>query len=190
MEDGSPDKPDAAAALRAALRTARIEEAERSQALAELRIVEVARLEALQEALAPVLAQVPRDVEMFDCGLVPGPHPRLFIDMLAFVEMAHDRRFYRFVQVTRHARVLLAETEGVEDMVEAVTAYVARRLVEREKALVAAEPLPEAARPAPRRNRPALAGAIALEYLGLASVVVLLLVVFRYRRELWSWLSP
>ena len=124
----------AAPSLTAALRRARVEEAERSDVIDDLRGAELARLEALQEALAPVLAQVPDDVDLFDTGIVPGDKPRLFIDMIAFVDMGRDRRGYRFVQDTRHGRVTIAESERVDTMVDAITGYIARRLVERDKA--------------------------------------------------------
>ena len=61
--------------------------------------------------------------------------PRLFIDVIGFVEMSRDRRGYRFLQDTRHGRIVIAETDKVETMVEAITAYMAHRLIEREKAL-------------------------------------------------------
>ena len=121
--------------LRAAVRKARIEEAERSGVSAELRGAEIARLEMLQEVLLPVFVDLPRDVELFDVGLVPGDKPRLFVDMVAFVEMARDRRTYRFIQETRSGRLLIAEGDKVEPIAEAVTAYLGRRLVERERAL-------------------------------------------------------
>lgn len=123
--------------LKGAVRRARIENAERSDVIAELRGAEAARLEILQEQLAPILAQVPDDCDLFDVALVPSEHPRLFIDMIGFVEMGRDRRLYRFVQDTRHGRIVLCETEQIERIVEAVTKYVAQRLVERERALAA-----------------------------------------------------
>jgi hypothetical protein len=123
--------------LKSALRRARIENAERSNVIAELHGAEVARLEMLQEQLAPVLAQVPEDCELFDVALVPSEHPRLFIDMLGFIEMGRDRRLYRFLQDTRHGRVTLCETEQLDKMVEAITNYIAQRLIERERALAA-----------------------------------------------------
>ena len=135
----------AALDLRAAVRRARIEEAERSGVAAELRGAEVARLEMLKETLEPVFAQLPRDAELFDMGLVPGEKPRLFVDMVAFVEMARDRRTFRFIQETRGGRVLLCESDRVDPVAEAVTAYLGRRLVERERALTqgdAAAPTP------------------------------------------------
>ncbi|RYB04679.1 hypothetical protein [Lichenibacterium ramalinae] len=146
---GGPTSPCLAAAIRAA----RVEVADRAQALGDLREAEIARLELLREMLEPVLAAVPPEVELFDAGLVPGDHPRLFIDMVAFVEMGRDRRTYRFVQDRRHARTVLHEGDGVTATVAAVTAYVARRLVEREQFL-ASLAHPEAPAPAPRRAGP------------------------------------
>jgi hypothetical protein len=132
--------------LTQALRRARLESAERSEVLAELRGAETARLEILSEALQPVLTQIPEGIDLFDTGIVPGEHPRLFVDMIGFVEMGRDRRQYRFLQDTRHGRVLIVESERVEVMLEAITAYIARRLVEREKALASDRTLEEAAR--------------------------------------------
>ena len=121
--------------MSAALRTARIEEAERSQVLGDLRDAEMARLDLLREMMEPVLAQIPPEADLFDIGIAPGEHPRLFIDMIAFVEMARDRRTYRFLQDRRDGRVVLAESDSVGAMLRALTAYIARRLVEREKML-------------------------------------------------------
>ncbi len=123
--------------LKTALRRARIETAERSDVITELRGAEIARLEMLQEQLQPVLAQVPRDCDLFDVALVPSEHPRLFIDMIGFVEMGRDRRLYRFLQDTRRGRITLCETEQLDRAVEAVTNYIAQRLIEREQALAA-----------------------------------------------------
>jgi len=123
------------ASLKAALRRARVEGAEQNEAVAELREAEIARLEILEEAARPIVEQVPADVDLFDLGIAHGERPRLFIDMIGFVEMAHDRRVYRFVQDTRHGRATIAESERVDRMIAAITNYIARRLVERERAL-------------------------------------------------------
>ena len=55
--------------------------------------------------------------------------------MVAHIEMGRDKRQYRFVQDTRYGRVVLAESYEVPVLKQAVTRYVARRLVEREQAL-------------------------------------------------------
>ncbi len=132
--EGPPaPKPD----LAAAVRRARAENAERAEAVADLREIEAARLALLESALKPVVRQAPPGVDMFDLTLAQGEHPRLFLDMVAFVGMGRDRRTYRFFQDTTHGRVLIAESQQIDRIVAAVTNYVARRLVERERALAA-----------------------------------------------------
>jgi hypothetical protein len=141
-----PELPLAAERLRRAMRQARVDDAERSRVVFELRGAEIARLEMLRDELLPVIAEVPQDVDLFDVALVPSERPRLFVDMIAFVEMARDRRSYRFLQDTRLGRVTIAESERLEPMVEAITDYIARRLIERDKALAGDTTLDQAAR--------------------------------------------
>jgi hypothetical protein len=126
--------------LRDALRQARIEAADRTGVVVELRDAEVARLEILNEALDPLFAEIPPGIEMFDRGISQGDTPRLWIDMVAHVAMGRDKRMYRFVQDTRHGRVVLAEAHDVPAIVKAVTDYIARRMIEREHALVTMPP--------------------------------------------------
>ena len=134
---GSSSAATPVASLQAALRRARLENAEQSDAVVELRNAEGARLDLLREHLAPIVAQARAHTDMFDLALSQSERPRLFVDMIAFVEMARDRRSYRFVQDTRHGRVLIAENESVDFMTRTIADYIARRLVEREKALAA-----------------------------------------------------
>ena len=61
--------------LRDALRQARIEAADRTGVVVELRDAEVARLEILNEALDPLFAQVPEQVDLFDRGVSQGETP-------------------------------------------------------------------------------------------------------------------
>jgi hypothetical protein len=132
--------------LRDALRQARIEAADRTGVVVELRDAEVARLEILNEALDPLFAEVPGQVDLFDRGVSQGETPRLWIDVVAHVLMGRDKRIYRFVQDTRFGRIVLAESHDVPVIVDAVTGYVARRMIEREHAMVAtpiAEPAVE-----------------------------------------------
>jgi hypothetical protein len=119
------------------MRRARVDEAERSEVISDMRGAEYARLEMLQEALAPLLAEVPKNLDLFDVAIMPGSHPRLFIDMIGFVEINRDLRGYRLVQDTRHGRFMIAETANLEVMVDAIADYMGRRLIEREKALAA-----------------------------------------------------
>jgi hypothetical protein len=134
--------------LRDALRQARIEAADRTGVVVDLRDAEVARLEILNDALDPLFREIPDHVDMFDRGISQGVTPRLWIDVVAHVLMGRDKRIYRFVQDTRYGRKVLAESHEVPVIVKAVTDYVARRMVEREQALVTTvEPEQEEAKP-------------------------------------------
>ena len=82
------------------------------------------------------------EIDLFDRGISRGETPRLWIDVIAHVAMGRDKRQYRFLQDTRYGRKVLAETADADEMVEAITRYVATRLIERERALSAdANPL-------------------------------------------------
>src|SRR5579871_29986 len=122
--------------LRDALHKARIEADDRTGVVVDLRDAEVARLEILNEALDPLFAQVPAEIDLFDRGISQGETPRLWIDVVTHIVMGRDKRSYRFVQDTRFGRIVLAESHEVGAIVDAVTDYVARRMVEREHALV------------------------------------------------------
>jgi hypothetical protein len=141
--------------LRDALRQARIEAADRTGVVVDLRDAEVARLEILNEALDPLFAQIPDNVDLFDRGISQGDTPRLWVDVVAHVMMGRDKRIYRFVQDTRFGRTVLAESHEVAAIVDAVTDYIARRLIEREHALVATPavaPVAAAVEEKPRRR--------------------------------------
>jgi hypothetical protein len=126
--------------LRDALRKARVDHAERTAVVVDLHDAEVARLELLNEALDPVFDEVPQRVDLFDRGISRGETPRLWIDAVAHVVMGRDKRVYRLVQDTRYGRKVLAESPSIPELVDAVTKYLAQRLIERERALAADEP--------------------------------------------------
>ncbi|MDB5608215.1 MAG: hypothetical protein JWP25_5115 [Bradyrhizobium sp.] len=138
--------------LRDALRQARIEAADRTGVVVDLRDAEVARLEILNEALDPLFAQIPDQVDLFDRGISQGDTPRLWIDVVAHVVMGRDKRIYRFVQDTRFGRIVIAESHDAATMVDSITDYVARRMIEREHALVATPVAKPAAIEKPRRS--------------------------------------
>ena len=138
--------------LRDALRQARIEAADRTGVVVDLRDAEVARLEILNEALDPLFAQIPEQVDLFDRALSQGETPRLWIDVVAHVVMGRDKRIYRFVQDTRFGRIVIAESHEAAAIVDAVTDYVARRMIEREHALVATPMAEPAEIEKPRRS--------------------------------------
>jgi hypothetical protein len=129
------EKSEPPNALKGAVRDARIEAAERSGVVVDLRDAELARLELLNDALDPLFAEIPSGIDLFDRGVSRGDVPRLWIDVIAHIEMGRDKRQYRFVQDTRYGRAVLAECHEIPDMVQSVTRYVARRLIERDRAL-------------------------------------------------------
>src|ERR1700744_575683 len=108
--------------LRDALHRARIEAADRTGVVVDLRDAEVARLEILNEELDPLFEQVPEQIDMFERGISKGETPRLWIDVVAHVVMGRDKRLYRFVQDTRFGRTFLAESHEFSAVAEAVTA--------------------------------------------------------------------
>src|SRR5690349_20667697 len=126
--------------LRDALRQARIDAADRTGVVVDLRDAEVARLEILNEALDSLFAEIPDHIDIFDRGISQGDTPRLWIDVVAHIVMGRDKRTYRFVQDTRYGRIVLSESLDVAATVDAVTDYVARRIVEREQAIVVPPP--------------------------------------------------
>jgi hypothetical protein len=122
--------------LKDALRKARVDQAERNAVVVDLHDAEVARLELLDEALDSLFEEIPREVDLFDRGISRGETPRLWIDSIAHVAMGRDKRMYRFLQDTRYGRKVLAESVNVAEMADAITKYVAQRMIERERALV------------------------------------------------------
>ena len=149
---GTEAREPAPTRLRDALRKARIEAADRTGVVVELRDAEVARLEILNEALDPLFGQIPEKVDLFDRGVSQGETPRLWIDVVAHVVMGRDKRIYRFVQDTRFGRIVLAESHDVPVIVDAVTDYVARRMIEREHAMVATPMVEPVVEQQPRRR--------------------------------------
>ncbi len=123
--------------LQRALRDVRIAHAERNDGVVELREAEQARLELLAEALEGVFDGLPQDNEQLLLGVLPGQPPRFWVDATSFVMMARDKRHYQFAKDTRLGRTVLAESVSVDAIADAVTRYVAERIVEREQLIEA-----------------------------------------------------
>lgn len=125
--------------LAEAVRAARINNAQRTDIVVDIREADRARLEIFAEALQPISDAVPPEDDLFEFNLTGGTQPRFWIDGTAQVIMARDRRTYRFVRDTRLGRVTLAESADPHVLVERVTEYVAERIVERDKALAVSD---------------------------------------------------
>jgi len=133
LDDAKPEQNPPR--LKEALRKARLEQAERSTVVVDLHDAEVARLELLNEALDPLFEEIPSEVDLFDRGISRGETPRVWIDSVAHIDMGRDKRIYRLLQDTRYGRKVLAETAQIDEIADAVTKYVAQRMIERERAL-------------------------------------------------------
>jgi hypothetical protein len=134
--EADPGEPPLPERLKEALRKARVDQAERTGVVVDLHDAEVARLEILNEALDPLFEEIPAEIDLFDRGISRGETPRLWIDAIAHIGMGRDKRLYRFLQDTRYGRKVLAESLNVAEMADAITKYVAQRMIERERALV------------------------------------------------------
>ncbi len=183
-KSNAADKPAAAVSpLKAAMHQARVEAAERTSVVVDLRDAEVARLELLNEALDPVFAEIPSEVDLFDRGVSGGETPRLWIDSVAHVAMGRDKRSYRFLHDNRMGRRVLAESHEIPELVQAVTAYVAHRLIERQRALDESPELvsriaPKEAAHFHRRRRWRTLGAVAVGFiLGAVTLIVVALIL-------------
>jgi hypothetical protein len=178
----APDRR-ASSPLKQAVYQARVEAAERSSVVIDLRDAEMARLELLNDALDPLFAEISPEVELFDRGLSRGETPRLWIDAVVHVAMGRDKRIYRLLQDTRFGRRVLAESHEIPELVKAVTDYVARRLVERERALdddpdfIGRIGQREVARERRRRRRRAFGALVFGFFLGLVTLVLIALVL-------------
>jgi hypothetical protein len=109
--------------------------ADRDDVVVEIREVTRTRLEMLATELEPVIADAGAEHPGFDFAISSGQQPRYWIDAVAHVSLGRDRRTYRFVRDTRNGRVLLAEATDVRAVADAVTRYVAERIVERQRDL-------------------------------------------------------
>lgn len=160
--------------LAATLREVKNAIADRDDVVVDIREAQFTRLELLADELKPVFAEVPHDDDWFDLVISSGAQPRLWIDAVAHVTMARDRRTYRFLRDTRLGRVVLAESSDMKPVADQVTRYIAERMIERRRAVegdtIALERAP-APPPAPEER----AGAGASVSAVLRSLLVILI---------------
>jgi hypothetical protein len=172
-----------------AIRQAKNAAADRDDVVVDMREASRTRLELLAAELESVIAEVPAEDPLFDFAISSGLQPRLWIDATAHVAMGRDRRAYRFVRDTRLGRTVLAESHDIKQVADAVTRYVAERIVERER-LIAGSPEPvmktEAqaagdAAPASGAGRDLLK---AVGYLGFGAAVAAAVLLWLFRDNL------
>lgn len=119
--------------LSKAMEKNRSAQADRDDVIVEMKHAKLGRLELLAEDLAPVFNELPTDNDQFEFALTNGETPRLWIDMTSFVRMAADGRDYEFVKDTRLGRTILGRTSKRDQIGEIIAAYVAERVLERER---------------------------------------------------------
>ena len=116
-----------------AVRGAQIAAADRGDVVVDMKEADLARIEILAHDLKPVFDDVPVDDLQWDFAISKGQQPRLWIDPTSHVMMGRDRRTYRFVRDTRLGRIVVAELPDVQPISDAVTNYIAERIVERQR---------------------------------------------------------
>ncbi|MBX3598377.1 MAG: hypothetical protein KF874_12475 [Rhizobiaceae bacterium] len=150
---------DPSRSLAEAVRSVKNAEADRDDVVIEMRDAERMRLEILAAELGPVIAEVPKDLDIFDFALSAGLRPRFWVDTVSHVSMGRDKRTYRFLKDTRNGRIVLAESTDPKPIANQVTRYIAERIVERERAVESGTPFtyrsvalaaPESARNVPQ----------------------------------------
>lgn len=109
--------------------------ADRDDVIADRKLAARTKLELLADDLRPVFESLPKNSDQFEFALTNGENARLWIDMMSFVRMGRDRRVYEFVKDTRLGRTILADGTDKAKIGEAVTNYVAERVLERERAI-------------------------------------------------------
>ena len=126
--------------LSGALRKARLAEAAHFEAVLGIKDSKSLRLQVLKDEIAPVIAATPEAASVFDLALVPGEPPRLWIDLISFVEMEPDYRTYRLQQDNQGGREALFETANRAEMLGYLKTYLAHRMVARERHIMRAAP--------------------------------------------------
>ena len=150
--------------LAATIREVKNALADRDDVVVDIREAQFTRIEMLADELKPVFADVPAEDDWFDLVISSGAQPRLWIDAVAHVTMARDRRTYRFLRDTRLGRVVLAESSEMKPVADQVTRYIAERMIERRRAMegdtIPLERMPAAAEAAPLSAAPMPAAAL------------------------------
>jgi hypothetical protein len=91
--------------------------------------------------------------------------------------MSRDQRVYRFVQDTRFGRKVLVESMHIGEQADAITRYVAQRLIERERSLtnaatVIGDPQRDLKLERGRGRRRAIGSFLLGVFAGLAALVI------------------
>jgi hypothetical protein len=165
---GAPvSRPASSETLADAIRRARVVEAERIDATADLRDSEIARLELLRAELEPIFRDIPAGDDRFALTLSRSRPARLWIDMFAHAAIDADGG-YELVRSSEDGRRVLFSSTDLAEMRARVTTYIARQIVLRERheagfaQFVRADDAPAEAPPRPGTRWGALVAGFAL----------------------------
>ncbi len=92
------------------------------------------RLDALAQSLRSVYADIPKVAQArqdaFTFALLPGKPPRFWVDLTSFVVMTDGGQTFHFMKDMPEGRITLFESDSLEETANAVTDYVAERIVQ------------------------------------------------------------
>jgi hypothetical protein len=131
-----------AAELEAALRAARHAEALHRESLSLISDAATLRLAVLKDELAAYVAGNKAARGFFALAILPGEKPRLWLDLVHWVEMAPDPRSYRLIGDRESGLESLLETRDRAEMVQFAKTWMAHRLVERARVQATPRALP------------------------------------------------
>jgi hypothetical protein len=144
LDDGAQSRNLAAIALAEAMHRARMmphAEARVAGAQPTPSLSSKARLDVLRKKLKPLYDAIPQDVEGVDLGVVREDKPRLFLDMISFIDVSEESKKFRLIKGGRNGPQVLHETSDETALISRITDYIAERLIVRERILDQGDPV-------------------------------------------------
>lgn len=116
-----------------ALKQARLAEAAQLEAVVSLRDARSLRLLALRDALKRDLAGHDEALALFELNLQDSEKPKLWLDLISFIEMEPDPKTYRLMQDGPQGRECVFESGDARAIQEQALRHMAHRLVTHDK---------------------------------------------------------
>jgi hypothetical protein len=123
-----------------ALKQARLAEAAHLEAEVSLRDARSLRLLALRDALKGDLAGHEAALSLFELNVQDAERPKLWLDLISFIEMEPNPKSYRLTQDGPQGRTGLFETTDAAAMQAQALRHMAHRLVAHDKQAAAFAP--------------------------------------------------
>lgn len=116
-----------------ALKQARLAEAAQLEALVSLRDARSLRLLALRDALKRELAGHDEALSLFELNVQDAEKPKLWLDLISFIEMEPNPKTYRLMQDGPQGRACQFESSDAAAMQAQALRHMAHRLVAHDK---------------------------------------------------------